>query len=368
MENSHTSNPTGAQFSSFITEAPFFYQYAKSNPNPILITNSSSEIQYVNTAWEHLTGYTSGEVLGKNPRFMSSGKTPPELYKVVLKNLREGRSFESEDFIDRKKDGSEFSIRSTFFPVQTRKTITYFVQVLQDISERREIEKQKDSFISSASHELRTPLSVIMISLDLLTYELGSAPNTTLNILKTLQEETGRLATLLNDLLDVSTMQSGKLHMQKEEHDLGPLLHRIVGELRTTFKSHSLTFEETGDVRSKVYYNEARIAQVLTNLISNAVKYSPQADKVFIHLDAQTDEVVVRIQDFGIGVGEDERLEIFNVFYRAKNRGHIEGTGLGLFITAQIIAAHQGRLWMTSELGKGSIFYFSLPLLKTSSC
>ena len=206
-----------------------------------------------------------------------------------------------------------------------------------------------------------------MISLDLLKHELGAAPETTLDILKTLQAETGRLATLLNDLLDVSTMQSGKLHMQKEEHDLGQLLHRIVGELRTTFKSHTLILKESGDVRSKVHYNEARIAQVVTNLISNAVKYSPQADKIVIHLDMQTDEVVVQIQDFGIGVGEDEQLEIFNVFYRAKNRGHIEGTGLGLFITAQIIASHEGRLWMTSELDKGSMFYFSLPLLKTSS-
>ena len=88
MEDSHDNNTTGVQFPSFITEAPFFYQYAKSNPNPILITNTSREIQYVNTAWEHLTGYTSNEVLGKNPRFLSSGKTPPELYKIVLKNLR----------------------------------------------------------------------------------------------------------------------------------------------------------------------------------------------------------------------------------------------------------------------------------------
>lgn len=365
MKDSHHNTPVVAPFSSLIHEAPFFYQFAKANPNPILITNTNSEIQYVNNAWEQLTGYTSSEVLGKNPRFMSSGKTPPALYKAILQNLKENRSFESEDFIDRKKDGSEFSIRSVFFPIQLRGTTTYFVQVLHDISESKKLDKQKDSFISSASHELRTPLSVIMICLDLLKHELDAAPDTTLNILKTLQEETGRLATLLNDLLDVSTMQSGKLYMQKEEHNLGQLIHRTVGELRTTFKSHTLIFEENINVWAKVHYNEARITQVLTNLISNAVKYSSQSEKIIIHLDVLTDEIVVRIQDFGIGVGKDEQLKIFNVFYRATNRGSVEGTGFGLFIAAQIIEAHQGRLWMTSELGKGSIFYFSLPLFET---
>ncbi len=362
MKTEYHNTSEDAHSPSFTLEAPSFYLYAKSNPNPILITNMKREIQYVNEAWERLTGYASNEVLGRNPRFLSSGRTPPELYKAVWETLMAGNSFESEEFIDRKKDGSEFSLRSVFFPIVIRGTITYLVQVLDDISERKELEKRKDAFINTASHELRAPLQVIMMSLDLLKHELESAPAATMDILKTLQDETGRLASLLNNLLDVSTMKSGNLCIRKEVRDLGKLTHRLVDELHTTFITHSLTIEEHGDAELKAMYDEARITQVLTNLISNAVKYSPQANRVVIHLDAQTSGVEVRVQDFGIGIEEEERQKIFDVFYRAKNRGRIEGSGLGLFITAQIIEAHQGRLWVTSELDKGSTFHFSLPL------
>ncbi len=362
MKTEYHSTTGDDQSPSFTLEAPSFYLYAKSNPNPILITNMEREIQYVNAAWEGLTGYASGEVLGRNPRFLSSGKTPPELYKAVWETLMAGNSFESEEFIDRKKDGSEFSLRSVFFPIVIRGSITYLVQVLDDISKRKELEKRKDTFINTASHELRAPLQVIMMSLDLLKHELESAPAATMDILRTLQDETGRLVQLLNNLLDVSTMHSGELHTQKEKYNLGQLLHRVVDELGTTFATHILSVEIPEDTQITATYDEARITQVLTNLVSNAVKYSPQANRVIIHLDVRGNEAEIRIQDFGVGIGKEDQQKIFDVFYRVKSRGHVEGTGLGLFITAQIIEAHQGRLWVTSELDKGSTFHFSLPL------
>ena len=157
-------------------------------------------------------------------------------------------------------------------------------------------------------------------------------------------------------------MQSGELHLQKEKHDLGQLIHRIVDELGTTYATHALSVEMPEDTQIVAVYDEARITQVLTNLISNAVKYSPQANRVIIHMHVRENEAEIRVQDFGVGIGKEEQQKIFDVFYRAKSRGRIQGTGLGLFITAQIIAAHQERVWVTSELDKGSTFHFSLPL------
>lgn len=360
-KNDHEDDP----FSSFLREAPSFYLYGESNPNPILITNSKGEIQYVNAAWERLTGHTYANVIGMSPHFLNSSKTAPDLYKTLWKTLVEGKSFESEKFIDQKKDGTEFSIHTVFFPIRIHGKITYFAQIMHDISEQKRIEKQKDAFISEAAHELRAPLSVIVSSLELLKHELGTAPDTVMNIIKTLQGETGRFTALLNDLLDVSKIKSIGLHIQKEERDMGQLLHRVVDELRMIYTTHTLIIEED-DTRVSVMCDEERIAQVITNLISNAVKYSPQSNKVVIRLEKHAHAVVVCVQDFGIGIAKEEQEKIFDIFYRAKSRSRIPGTGLGLFLTAEIITAHKGRLWVTSKPDKGSVFHFSLPLQKNT--
>lgn len=366
MKAASRSRPRSVNQPSLMSEAPSFYVYAKANPNPILVTDKEGTIKYVNAAWERLTGYASSEALGKSPHFLRSGKTPPELYEKLQDVLRQGRSFESEEFVDRKKDGSEFSIRTVFFPIQIHGKITYIVQELHDISARVGHDKQKDAFISVASHELRSPLAVIMLSLDLLKHGLGSVSDATTDILKTLRGETERMVLLLNDLLDVSRMQSGKLPARKEARDLEESMHRIVEELRTTYPTHALDIEKIGNAQLQALYDEGHIAQVLTNLISNAVKYSPKADRVVIRMEAEDDEAIVRVQDFGMGIGEEDQRKIFDMFYRAQNGRSIAGTGLGLFIAAQLIAEHDGRLWVTSKLGKGSTFHFALPLLKSS--
>ncbi|MFA7309785.1 MAG: PAS domain-containing sensor histidine kinase [Candidatus Paceibacterota bacterium] len=350
----------------FISDAPSFYLYAHSDPNPTLISNNKDEIQYVNPAWERLTGYSSEEVHGKSPRILHSGKTPSHVYEALHAALSKGAAFESEEIIDRKKDGTEFSIRSVFFPIKSHGKVKYFAQVMHDISERKIIEKQKDMFISAAAHELRSPLSVIMTSVELLKLELGAVPDAAAEILKTLRDETGRFASLLSDLLDVSRMQTGRVHMKKEEHDLRQLVHRVIDELRPSYTSHSIIVEGSGGDALRIAYDEPRIEEVIGNLVSNAVKYSPQADRVVVRIDTDADSAIVCVQDFGVGIDEAEQQKVFEMFYRASNRGRIRGTGLGLFLSSQIVAAHGGRLWVKSVLGTGSIFHFSLPLKSTA--
>lgn len=346
----------------FVEEVPSFYAFAESNPNPILITDTEDKICYVNAAWERLTGYAADEVCGRNPHVLRSDKTSSDTYKAMRDSLAQSKSFESEDFIDRKKDGTEFLVSAAFFPIKVRGKVAYYAQEMHDISARRKIEKQKDAFISTASHELRSPLSVITSSLELLRLELGDVPQAVEDIFRTLRSETGRFASLLSDLLDVSRMQSDTLRIRKEERDLRQLVHRVVDEARPSYTTHSLVVEEQYDGPAITLYDEARIEEVLTNLISNAVKYSPGANRVVVHLVTGPGQFLVRVQDFGIGIDASEQQKIFDMFYRAKNRGRIRGTGLGLYISARIMAAHGGELGVVSEPGKGSIFHFSLPL------
>lgn len=360
MKDSRQRRAGDSNGHSLISEGSSFYQYAESNPSPIVVTDTQGTIRYVNTAWVRLTGYSAEEVRGKNLNFLRSGKTPPEHYKQLWETLKGGGSFESEDFVDRRKDGSEFSVRSVFFPIQKDGTNLYFVQMMQDISKQKRLEKQKDAFIITASHELRSPLSAIMFSLELLKHELGTIPTGARKVFETLQNETRRFTSLLNYLLDVNRIQTGVLKLSVHEHNLRHLVLEIAGELQQANPDHLLVLEGSNEP-VLVAYDSARIVQVITNLIVNAVKYSPQGSKVIIRLDTEPDKAVFSVQDFGIGIAVDEQERIFDILYRAKSSKEVSGTGLGLYISAQIIAAHGGRLWITSELDKGSTFYFSLP-------
>lgn len=353
--------PDGTEKQPLINEEFSFYQFAESNPSPILVTNTETEIQYVNAAWEQLTGYTNDEVRGKNPRFLSSGKTPPELYQNLTEALRRGDSFESENFINTRKDGTEFILRAIFFPIFRNGVTTHYVQIIRDISKEKEIDKQKDLFISSASHELRSPLSTITFSLDLLKQELGTVSQGAADILKTLDGEIKRFISLLDYLLDINRIYSGTLRIDKREHNLRELVRKVAEELQPTFTTHTFVLEGSAEP-VVLSYDQARIAQVLINLITNAVKYSPQADKIIIRLERQPEAAVFSVQDFGTGIDPDEQQKIFTLLYRARNKGSVPGMGLGLYIAAQIVAAHSGRLWLASEPGNGSTFYFSLPV------
>ena len=361
MKKSYQTRARSKRSSKSLSAAPPFLSFAESNPDPILITNIQGEIQYVNSAWEKLTGYTLDEVRNKNPRFLRTDKTPLRVHQLIRENLRAGRSFESEEIVDRAKDGSEFSIRAAYFPIIEAGKIVYLVQALNEVSKRKAFEKRKDALISVASHEIRTPLSVIKLSIELLMHELGTVPKEVLDILKTIQDETGRVTTLLNDLLDASRVESGTLNLRKEEHDLKHSVALTIRELQIASPTHTIILEEEGRGDLSAVYDESRINEVLSNLISNAVKYSPRADKIIVRVYSEGTSAVVSVQDFGIGISAQERRKIFDMFYRAKNKGVIKGFGLGLYIGAQIITSHGGGMWVTSKLGVGSTFYFSLP-------
>ncbi len=222
--------------------------------------------------------------------------------------------------------------------------------------------KTREEFMSIASHELKTPITTIQVLADL-TKEIAkkNKQDNYYQYTEKMTRQIHRLTDLVDDLLDVSRIQSGKLKFQIERFDVNELVSEIVSTMQSTSKQHQIILN--GSVRKKILADRERISQVLINLISNAIKYSPLANKVEIHIEGTERQLQISVQDFGIGISSRDQKRIFERFYRVKDLGvrTFPGLGIGLYISAEIIRRHKGKIWVESKEGNGSTFYFTLP-------
>lgn len=227
--------------------------------------------------------------------------------------------------------------------------------------EVKALNDKKDEFIGLASHELKTPLTSIGGYLQILS-RMNNDENGKKFIDKTLQQ-LKKLTTLVNDLLDVSKIEAGKLQLDIEEFDLTELVTETVELIGHSSPKHHLILE-CKSPSCRIKSDARRIEQVLINLLTNAIKYSPAADKVNITLDCETQVVKVGIRDYGNGIPADKLPHIFSRFYRVEDANpNISGLGIGLYLSQEIITRLKGKLWVESEMGKGSTFWFELPLI-----
>jgi len=230
------------------------------------------------------------------------------------------------------------------------------------MAERYVLERRKDEFISIASHELRTPLTCLHGYTQLLRRQLaGSDHPHALRVLATMETQTRRLSRLIADMLDLSKIQAGKLTFTDETVNMDVLVYEVAEQFQQTSSQHQVTIE--GNTSGMVVGDRERLGQVLNNLLTNAVKYSPGAECIIIHLAPTARYLTVSVQDFGIGIPKAEQEKIFERFYRVagKQRQIAGGLGIGLTIAHQIIEHCDGKLWVESVEGQGSTFSFSLP-------
>lgn len=233
---------------------------------------------------------------------------------------------------------------------------------IEDITERRAIEQRKDDFLSIASHELKTPLTTVVGYMQMMPRLI---PENAGDKLRSVVDKAGiyveRLNQLLTELLDMSKIQTGNIELHKELFDFDKMVAEAVEGLRTaTPGSRILCKGETG---VQYFGDESHLTQVMTNLISNAIKYSPNAKEVEIYVTTVSDFIKVSVKDYGMGIKEDEQKKIFERFYRVGSiQKEFPGMGIGLYICDQIIKNHGGLVWVESELGKGSVFNFTLPV------
>ena len=237
------------------------------------------------------------------------------------------------------------------------------VNVAHDVTELRELDRLKDEFISVASHEMRTPLTVIKGYSQILEKRLessGAGSGGTLAMARQILGQTERLSNLTARLLDVSRIQFGRLNLEREQMDLANLVRETTERLRVSAEQHSISIQAPGPLL--IDGDAGRLEQVLTNLISNAVKYSPEGTEIAVSLEQHDGAAVVAVRDRGFGIPRERQDRIFQRFYRATTDERKSGLGLGLYVSKGIVEAHGGEISFESEEGKGSTFYVRLPL------
>ena len=218
---------------------------------------------------------------------------------------------------------------------------------------------KKDEFIALASHELKTPLTTIKGYLQV----MGRSKNPEMNalFLEKSVNQVERLNTLIDDLLNMSRIEAGKLEFDFDNFDLRESLMEVADTFSYSHESHHI-IQELGNKPVMVKGDRHRLEQVVNNLLSNAQKYSPGGDKIFLKLEVEKDKVLVKVKDEGIGLSAEQQKQLFTRFYRAGDHSGISGLGLGLYLSKQIIDAHGGSFVVNSEKNKGSEFTFMLPL------
>jgi signal transduction histidine kinase len=234
--------------------------------------------------------------------------------------------------------------------------------LLEEIEFRKEAERKKDEFISIASHELKTPLTSIKGYIQLLerSIDKGDIP-TVKNRLYKVQDHIEKLNILVADLLDISKIESGKLKFNKKYFAIDPLLDNIIEVMQQSHPDFKIV--KTESVSENVFGDEMRIEQVIINFITNAIKYSPGTHEIEIFSRLCDGEIYIAVKDFGIGMSKEHQQKVFGKFYRVEETSErFQGLGIGLFICQEIIQRHQGTIGVKSTPGKGSEFYFYLPL------
>ncbi|HLG52034.1 MAG TPA: ATP-binding protein, partial [Chloroflexota bacterium] len=229
----------------------------------------------------------------------------------------------------------------------------------------RRVDRLKSELLSTVSHELRTPLASIKgYTTSLLRTDVEWDEETRREFLQIIDEESDRLSGLIEDLLEMSEIEAGVLRVEKEPVKLSRLAQKVVRKLKPTARSHPITVSAEPDV-PETMGDPRRLEQVLHNLIVNAIKYSPEGSPVTVRVERSGSDILVAVKDQGIGIAPEHLEHVFERFYRVDGKLAREtgGSGLGLAISRGLVEAHGGRIWVESQVGKGSTFYFTIPIV-----
>ncbi len=369
------------------------------SPESIVMTDIDARLVYVNEAFVRNTGYSRDEALGKNPRILQSGRTPPETFEAMWTDLTQGKTWKGILF-NRRKDGSDYVEFVIVTPIhEADGRVTHYVAVKEDITEKQRLGKEldqhrhhledlvasrtvqlvearqqadianraKSAFLANMSHEIRTPMNAI-VGLTHILRQGRPTPEQT-DKLEKIDVAAAHLLAIINDILDLSKIEAGKLNLEQTDFSLASVLDHTRSLISEQARAKGLAINiEADGVPQWLRGDPTRLRQAFLNFASNAVKFTERGSITLraLLLEEHGEQVLIRFEvaDTGIGIAADDLSVLFQPFAQAdvtttRNYG---GTGLGLAITRRLIEMMGGETGVTSEVGRGSIFWFSVRL------
>ena len=345
------------------------FQLAVENASDhIVITNPDGIILFANKGVNKITGFEIAEVLNKKAgtKELWGGLMDQEFYQKLWQKIKiDKRPFEGE-FKNKRKDGDEYEVAASITPILDEfDNVIFFVAIERDITKAKSIDRAKTEFVSLASHQLRTPLSAINWYTEMLIKgDAGPINKEQEDYLGEIAKGNKRMVDLVNSLLNTSRLELGTFEINPVPTDLKQIAQEEIVEMKQAILDKKLKIVEDYDITSKINVDPRLLRIFFQNLISNAVKYTPENGKITIEIKLEDPNVRITVADTGYGIPNDQQDKVFSKLFRADNIRALdtEGTGLGLYIIKSILDASGGQIAFTSKENEGTTFNILIPL------
>jgi len=338
-----------------------------------ITTDEFGKITRVNPAAQQILGYKESELMDawlpkKIIAVALDGNTVNLIDRPITKTFLTGKPISAKMYY-RRKDGELIPVAVSASPIMLNGKPLGGIEVFRDITLEQEVDRMKSEFISLASHQLRTPLSAIKTYTHMLAEgymgTLNSAQKKSLNTIVT---ASNRMNELISTLLNITRIESGTIEMSPKMVHIGTVINEVLPELliMAEEKKITVTLEVSNNVRNRIRTDPLIVKEVITNLVSNAIKYTPRDGAVEIMVKPRANEILIEVRDSGWGIPAYAQDQIFSKFFRGQNivKRETNGTGLGLYLVKGLIDVLGGKIWFTSQEAVGTSFFFSLPRSK----
>jgi PAS domain S-box-containing protein len=344
-----------------------FKQVVEESSEMVVITDKQGTTIYANRATEKTTGYNAKEIIGVKAGKLWGGLMTQKFYEKLWHQIKTKKKIFKAKMKNKTKKGIIYTVEVIIYPILgDNKEIEFYVSVSRNITRQEKIDRMKTEFISLASHQLRTPLSAMRWFLEmLLEGDLGKLNSKQKKVVIDINKSNHRMIDLVSMLLNVSRIETGRIIVEPKSTQISELAKETIADFKPKLKqnNHKLKIKVEPNL-PKVSIDPNLIRQVFTNLLDNSIKYSPKGTNISVDISRDKKFITAKVQDEGFGIPAECQEHIFERFYRATNieLKNIEGNGLGLYLCKQIIEVSGGEIGFNSEVGKGTTFWFSVPL------
>ncbi|RCH56352.1 PAS domain-containing sensor histidine kinase [Mucilaginibacter hurinus] len=339
-----------------------FRVMAESTDVMISVGDEMGKTIYFNQAWATITGRPAAELLYYGWLDLIHPDDKEQVMRLFAASLKDIKPWQYEFRLPAAGNAYRWLLTRSTPRFRSDGSFAGYISSTVDITEIKENEQRKNAFISMVSHELKTPLTSAISYVQVSQKKATEYQDTQVaGMLERAGKQLAKMTRMINGFLNVSRLESGKIHMDLQEFDITQLVGEAVEEEKAAINNHVLVFNPCNPMMVKA--DREKIGQVISNLISNAVKYSPSGSAIHITCSHINGGVQVSVADEGMGITAEDLPRLFERYYRVKGteNNHISGFGIGLYLCSEIIKGHGGEIWAESEVDKGSVFYFSLP-------